>query len=95
MRKFILFISIIFISFSSKTQSLYFPPTTGSTWDTISPTTLGWCDDRIDSLYQYLESANSKKHMTTTSKALSHVHSFIRRQSNAEVNTPTLNIIRI
>ena len=60
MRKFLLFIGLIFISFSTKTQSLYFPPTTGSTWDTISPTTLGWCDDRIDSLYQYLESANSK-----------------------------------
>ena len=60
MQKFILVITLILISFSSKSQTLYFPPTTGTTWDTISPGTLGWCTDRIDSLYNYLEGANSK-----------------------------------
>lgn len=60
MQKFILIISLIFISFSLKSQSLYFPPTTGTTWDTISPSSLGWCPDRIDSLYDYLENSNSK-----------------------------------
>ena len=44
----------IFFTLSMHAQSLYFPPTTGSTWDTISPTDLGWCQPRIDSLYNYL-----------------------------------------
>ncbi len=39
---------------------LYFPPTSGSTWDTISPTTLGWCENKIDSLYSYLEAEDSR-----------------------------------
>lgn len=60
MQKLLLVISLIFVSISSKSQSLYFPPTTGTTWDTISPNSLGWCPDRIDSLYDYLEGANSK-----------------------------------
>jgi CubicO group peptidase (beta-lactamase class C family) len=60
MPKLILSIAIIFISFLSTSQSLYFPPIAGTTWDTISPSTLGWCPDRIDSLYNYLEGANSK-----------------------------------
>jgi CubicO group peptidase (beta-lactamase class C family) len=41
-------------------QSLYFPPLVGTTWDTISPTSLGWCDDKIDSLLNYLGDRNSK-----------------------------------
>src|SRR5262245_52854379 len=38
----------------------YFPPLTGSTWDTLSPSALGWCPDRIDSLYDFLEEKNTK-----------------------------------
>lgn len=45
---------------SINAQTLYFPPTTGNTWDTISPQTLNWCEPKIDSLYDYLE-ANSTK----------------------------------
>jgi len=60
MRKFILFIHLLIISFSSSAQTLYFPPTTGTIWDTIAPSSLDWCPDRIDSLYNYLEGANSK-----------------------------------
>ncbi len=41
-------------------QSLYYPPITGNTWDTISPSQLGWCQPRIDSLYKYLENKNTK-----------------------------------
>lgn len=41
-------------------QQLYFPPITGTTWETISPDSLGWCTDKIDSLYQFLETNNSK-----------------------------------
>jgi CubicO group peptidase (beta-lactamase class C family) len=39
---------------------LYFPPLAGQQWDTLSPASLGWCPERIDSLYQHLENTNSK-----------------------------------
>jgi len=41
-------------------QSLYFPPVTGTSWDTISPVSLGWCPDKIDTLNQYLQDKNTK-----------------------------------
>lgn len=41
-------------------QGLYFPPTIGNTWDTIAPIDLGYCQSRIDSLYQFLENQNTK-----------------------------------
>jgi CubicO group peptidase (beta-lactamase class C family) len=40
-------------------QSLYFPPATG-TWDTLSPSDLNWCREKLDSLHNYLEVKNSK-----------------------------------
>lgn len=51
---------LILFSLYSKSQSLYFPPLTGNTWETVSPASLGWCAERIDSLYNYLEQQNSK-----------------------------------
>lgn len=45
---------------STQAQNLYFPPLAGNTWDTISPTSLGWCADEIDSLYQFLDQTNTK-----------------------------------
>jgi hypothetical protein len=44
----------------TKAQTLYFPPVTGNNWDTISPQRLGWCADRIDTLYNFLEKKNTK-----------------------------------
>lgn len=41
-------------------QSLYFPPNNNTVWDTISPQALGYCPDRIDSLYAHLDLANTK-----------------------------------
>lgn len=41
-------------------QTTYFPPLTGNTWTTITPASLGWCDDKIDSLYDYLQINNTK-----------------------------------
>lgn len=38
----------------------YFPPLTGTTWSTINPSTLGWCQDSIDKMYQWLENTDSK-----------------------------------
>jgi CubicO group peptidase (beta-lactamase class C family) len=39
---------------------LYFPPVTGTTWNTISTDSLGWSSLALDSLYDYLELKNSK-----------------------------------
>lgn len=42
-------------------QSLYYPPLSGAAqWETLSPTALGWCPDKIDSLYAFLERENTK-----------------------------------
>lgn len=38
----------------------YFPPNGGSQWDTTSPDSLGWCVDKIQPLYNFLDSNNSK-----------------------------------
>ena len=51
---------LIVLSFGSKAQSLYFPPLTGDEWETVAPSSLGWCDERIDSLYDLLEENNTK-----------------------------------
>jgi CubicO group peptidase (beta-lactamase class C family) len=60
MKKF--FVLLIFSLFivSAKAQTLYFPPATGNTWDTISPASLGWCQDKIDTLIDYLGNRNTK-----------------------------------
>ncbi len=44
---------------SVKAQS-YFPPLVGSNWDTLSPASLNWCPERIDSLYNFLEANDTR-----------------------------------
>lgn len=51
---------LFFFVVSAKSQTLYFPPTVGNTWDTISPLSLGWCPDKVDTLLDYLEDNNTK-----------------------------------
>lgn len=51
---------LLLAGFSSRAQQLYFPPTTGDSWDTLSRQSLGYRADRIDSLYNYLQSTHSK-----------------------------------
>ncbi|HNR06343.1 MAG TPA: serine hydrolase [Saprospiraceae bacterium] len=41
-------------------QDLYFPPLLGNAWQTLDPSTLGWCPDRIDSLYGFLHREQTK-----------------------------------
>ncbi len=42
-------------------QNLYFPPLDDYMWETASPTAdLGWCDNEITLLYEYLEQQNTK-----------------------------------
>jgi len=53
--------ALLLLSFSGVAQtSIYFPPKTGTAWETINPATLGFCPDRIDSLYQMLDDRNTK-----------------------------------
>lgn len=48
----------------TRAQNLYFPPTNNSLpWATTDPATLGWCPERINQLYNYLEQQNTKGFM--------------------------------
>lgn len=58
-KTFIHFFSI-FLFITASAQSLYFPPLSGNTWDTISPQTFNWCQEKIDSLYNFLDTNNTK-----------------------------------
>lgn len=51
---------LLFISCQISNAQLYFPPTSGNSWDTISPANLGWCQDKIDTLFDFLETNNTK-----------------------------------
>ena len=55
-------LSLYFIYISiTEAQQLYYPPVNNNLpWDTISPVSLGWCPNKIDSLYQYLGQQDSK-----------------------------------
>lgn len=56
----ILAIFVVFCSVSGKAQSLYFPPAFSSTWDTIQPSSLGWCQSKVDTLTNYVGNTNAK-----------------------------------
>lgn len=58
-QRLLLFLLLINFQFV-KSQSLYFPPNVGSTWETMDPAELGWCEPNIQSLYAYLDQTNSK-----------------------------------
>lgn len=51
---------IFLITTNCFSQSLYFPPLLGPQWDTISPVSLGWCPDKIDTLINFLGQKNTK-----------------------------------
>ena len=55
----LLFILLLLVGFKTKAQT-YFPPLVGDTWDTIDPVDLGWCEDSILVMYDYLEQTDSK-----------------------------------
>ncbi len=55
----ILFV-ILFTPVFAIAQNIYFPPKTGEIWDTISPVSLNWCQNNIDSLFSFLEENNTK-----------------------------------
>ena len=59
-QKITILILATFLSGFIKSQSLYFPPLTGTVWDSILPSSVGYCQPRIDSLYNYLQTKNTK-----------------------------------
>lgn len=58
--KLFIFTIAVKCSIPSLAQNIYFPPLIGNQWDTISFTTLNWCPQYIDSLYQYLDTNDTK-----------------------------------
>ncbi|MCF8243955.1 MAG: serine hydrolase [Saprospiraceae bacterium] len=60
MRPFLLTVALLFSFGKINAQSLYFPPLTGNAWETLPPDSLGWCDDKIQDLYDLLETNHTK-----------------------------------
>ncbi|MFN4124051.1 MAG: serine hydrolase [Flavobacteriales bacterium] len=60
--KYLLIIGLFF-SINTNAQNLYFPPLTGNTWETTDPASLGWCQRKIDSLYDFLNVNGTKAFM--------------------------------
>ncbi|MBX7182685.1 MAG: serine hydrolase [Bacteroidia bacterium] len=60
MKKLLLLVFAILFRFESNGQNLYFPPLSGNQWDTLSPESLGWCTNFLDSLDNLLLERNSK-----------------------------------
>jgi CubicO group peptidase (beta-lactamase class C family) len=63
MKNLLICLTVLLLPATAATQSLYFPPNSGNTWDSISPQNLGWCQPKIDSLYDFLELKNTKAFM--------------------------------
>jgi CubicO group peptidase (beta-lactamase class C family) len=59
MARFYLFV-FLFVGQQTLIAQSYFPSKTGGQWDTLSPKTLGWCEDKIQPLYNFLDSNNTK-----------------------------------
>ena len=62
MKKPLLFATLLLLlNINVEAQNLYFPPIdNNATWEITDPTTLGWCPDRINSMYDFLEQENTK-----------------------------------
>jgi len=57
--KFLVFAAILFYQ-NGFSQDLYYPPLIGDEWQTISPKSIGWCDQEIINLYDFLETKDTK-----------------------------------
>ncbi|WP_298221683.1 serine hydrolase [Flavobacterium sp.] len=52
---------ILLLNLNIRAQSLYYPPVdNNATWETTDPASLGWCPERINNLYTFLEQENTK-----------------------------------
>lgn len=57
--KYFLILCCLVFAMGLKAQ-YYFPPTSGSQWDTVSDASLGWCSSEKDTLLKYVRSVDSK-----------------------------------
>jgi CubicO group peptidase (beta-lactamase class C family) len=53
-------IPLLLLLQNSGYAQLYFPPNNQTTWDTLSPSTLNWCPEKIEDLYTLLESNGTR-----------------------------------
>lgn len=61
MKKYLLISFLLLSTNFLKGQQTYFPPLNNNLlWDTLSPASLGWCTDKIDTLYDFLQQENTK-----------------------------------
>ena len=61
MKKYLLIYLLLNTSSLLNAQQTYFPPLNNNLlWDTLSPSNLGWCTDKIDTLYDFLQQENTK-----------------------------------
>lgn len=54
------FLLLCFAFFTLKAQDVYYPPLDNSQWEIISPESLNWDTDKINELYSFLETNNTK-----------------------------------
>jgi len=56
-----IFLLLFLFGLEAKAQTIYFPPINNNLpWDTLSPQSLGWCEEKIDSLYDFLNVEKTK-----------------------------------
>lgn len=60
MRTLTLLVCFFLLSIGKPNAQTYFPPLTGTVWDTIAPQSLGWCQDSIDNMYNWLGNTTTK-----------------------------------
>jgi CubicO group peptidase (beta-lactamase class C family) len=60
MKKIFILLYISLLSYLGNSQNLYFPPLTGNIWESKTPASLGWCEDKIPALYDFLSQNNTK-----------------------------------
>lgn len=58
--RFAFFFLLFFATKIVAQNNLYFPPAIGNTWAVTPPAELGFCPERVDSLYQFLEQNSTK-----------------------------------
>ncbi len=58
--KYTLLLSLLLLISGKSYSQYYYPPLTGNQWETMDPSELGWCEDSIAMMEQWLENSDSK-----------------------------------
>lgn len=51
---------LLFVGLCQAQDELYFPPTNGDPWESLTPAEIGWCEDGLDTLVSFLDSRDTK-----------------------------------